>query len=44
MHYLSIASQKFNGVKIDTAEDLDVVMPMYILLKSSKNYRTMTGR
>ena len=33
-----------NGVKIDTAEDLDVVMPMYILLKSSTNYRTTTGR
>ena len=30
---------KINGVKIDNAEDLDVVMPMYNLLKYSKNYR-----
>ena len=29
----------FNGVKIDNAEDLDVVMPMYNLLEYSKNYR-----
>ena len=32
-----------NGVKIDNAEDLDVVMPMYNLLKYSKNYRKTTG-
>ena len=30
---------KINGVKIDNAEDLDIVMPMYILLEYSKNYR-----
>ena len=30
---------KINGIKIDNAEDLDVVMPMYNLLKYSKNYR-----
>ena len=30
---------KINGVKIDKAEDLDVVMPMYNLLEYSKNYR-----
>ena len=30
---------KINGVKIDNAEDLDVVMPMYNLLECSKNYR-----
>ena len=30
---------KINGVKIDNAEDLDVVMPMYNLLEYSKNYR-----
>ena len=30
---------KINGVKIDNAEDLDVVVPMYNLLKYSKNYR-----
>ena len=30
---------KTNGVKIDNAEDLDVVMPMYNLLEYSKNYK-----
>ena len=30
---------KTNGVKIDNAEDLDVVMPMYNLLEYSQNYR-----
>ena len=34
---------KINGVKIDNAEDLDVVMPMYNLLEYSKNYRKKTG-
>ena len=34
---------KTNGVKIDTAEDLDVVMPMYNLLEYSKNFRKTTG-
>ena len=33
---------KINGVKIDNAEDLDVVMPMYNLLEYSKNYRKAT--
>ena len=33
---------KFNGVKIDNAEDLDGVMPMYNLLEYSKNYRKTT--
>ena len=33
----------FNVVKIDNAEDLDVVMPMYNLLEYSKNYRKTTG-
>ena len=33
---------KINGVKIDNAEDLDVVMPMYNLLEYSKNYKTRT--
>ena len=28
-----------NGEKIDKAQDLDVVMPMYNLLEYSKNYR-----
>ena len=30
---------KINSIKIDNAEDLDVVMPMYNLLKYSKNYK-----
>ena len=34
---------KINGVKIDNAEDLDVVMPMYNLLEDSKNYRKTTS-
>ena len=34
---------KINGVKIDNAEDLDVVMPMYNLLDYSKNYKKTTG-
>ena len=28
-----------NGIKIDNAEDLDVVMPMHNLLEYSKNYK-----
>ena len=35
---------KINGVKIDNAEDLDVVMPMYNLLEYSKSYKKTTGR
>ena len=34
---------KINGIKIDNAEDLDVVMPMYSLLEYSKNYKKTTG-
>ena len=34
---------KINGVKIDNAEDLDVVMPMYNLLEYSKIYKKTTG-
>ena len=34
---------KINGVKIDNAEDLDVVMRMYNLLEYSKNYKKTTG-
>ena len=34
---------KINGVKIDNAEDLDNVMPMYNLLEYSKNYRKTKG-
>ena len=29
---------KINGVLVENAEDLDIVMPMYNLLKYSKNY------
>ena len=34
---------KINGIKIDNAEDLDVVMTMYNLLEYSKNYKKTTG-
>ena len=34
---------KINGVLIDNAEDLDVVIPMYNFLDYSKNYRKTTG-
>ena len=34
---------KINGIQIDNAEDLDIVMPMYNLLKYSKNYKKTTG-
>ena len=34
---------KINGGKIDNAEDLDAVMPMYNLLEYSKNYRKTKG-
>ena len=30
---------KINGVKIDNAEDLDVVMPMHNLIEYRKNYK-----
>ena len=33
---------KINGVQIDNAEDLDVVMPMYYLIEYTKNYRKTT--
>ena len=33
---------KINGIKIDNAEDIDVVMPMYNLLEYSKNYKKAT--
>ena len=40
--FINIIS-KINGVKIDNAEGLDVVMPMYNLLEYSKNYKKTTG-
>ena len=33
---------KINGEKTDNAEDLHVVMPIYILLEYSKKYRKTT--
>ena len=33
---------KINDIKIDNAEDIDVVMPMYNLLEYSKNYKKTT--
>ena len=34
---------KINGVLIDSAENLDVLIPMYNLLEYSKNYSKTTG-
>ena len=34
---------KINGIKIDNAENLDVVIPMYNLLEYYRNYRKTTG-
>ena len=34
---------KINGIKINNAGDLDVVMPMHNLLQYSKNYKKTTG-
>ena len=34
---------KINNSLIDNAEDLNVVMPMHILIEYSKNYRKTTG-
>ena len=34
---------KINGIKIDNAEDLDIVMPMHNLLEYSKNYRKIAA-
>ena len=34
-----ICISKIDGIKIDNAEDLDVIMPMYNLLEYSKNYK-----
>ena len=35
---------KINNTLIDNAEDLNIVMPVYNLVKYSKNYRKTTGR
>ena len=34
---------KINNAIIDSAEDLEIVMPMYNLIEYSKNYRKTTG-
>ena len=34
---------KINGIKVDNAEDLDVVMTMYNLFEYSKNYKKTTS-
>ena len=34
---------EINGIKIDNAEELDVVIPMYNLLEYSKNYKRTAG-
>ena len=34
---------KINGIKINNAEDLDVVMPMYSLIEYSKSHKKTTG-
>ena len=34
---------KINGVSIDNAEDLDVVIPVYRLIEYSKNYSKTSG-
>ena len=34
---------KIDGIQIDNAEYLDVVMPMYNLLEYNKNYKKTTG-
>ena len=34
---------KIDGIKIDNAEDLDVVMPTHNLLEYTKNYKKATG-
>ena len=36
-------TSKLNGVLIENAEDLDVLMPMYNLLEYSKNYSKISG-
>ena len=34
---------KINNVFVDNAEDLDIVMPMYIMLENSDNYSMTSG-
>ena len=36
-------TSKINGILIENAEDLDIVMPMYNLLEYSKSYSKISG-
>ena len=36
-------TKELHGIQTDSAEDLDVVMPMYNLLEYGKIYRKTTG-
>ena len=39
----TVCISKINGVLIENAEDLDIVIPMYNLIEYSKNYSKITG-
>ena len=43
MHHLLVVFLKINNTLIDNAEDVDIVMPMYILIEYSKNYSKPSG-
>ena len=43
MHHSFLAFQKINGSLIESAEDLDVAMPLYNLIQYSKYYQKTTG-
>ena len=40
---LNLIKEKINNTLIDSAEDLDIAVPMYNLLECSKNYSKTTG-
>ena len=42
MHHLSTVFQRLTGVKIDNAEDLEVVIPLYILFTKQDRGQTLT--
>ena len=42
LHLLIVKSVK-NNIEIDNAKDLDIVMPMYNLMKYSNNYSKISG-
>ena len=43
MHHLLVVFLKINNTLIDNAEDVDIVMPMCILIEYSKNYSKPSG-